>query len=176
MDRRRDYRRFKELLKKYGISKFYHFTDRSNITSIIGNRGLWSWASCKAKNITILRPGGSDLSHKLDAKGLLDEYVRVSICNNHPMMYQALSEGRINDPVLLEIDIDILYREGNLFSDRNANRKDANIGDSFEDFNKIHFETALKGSQFDADEDERVYYQAEILVKDHIPLHYLLSI
>lgn len=176
MERRRDYRKFKEILTKYGISRFYHFTDKSNINSIIANRGLWSWAICEDKNIIVNRPGGSSFSHLLDSKEGLDQYVRMSVCRNHPMMFDALSDGRINDPIVLEIDTDILYINGNLFSDRNANRKDAEIGCAFEHFSKIHFLTALKSSQFNVEENERVYYQAEILVKDYIPLHYILNI
>lgn len=109
MRRRRDYRKFKEILNRYGISKFYHFTDRSNVASIITNRGLWSWASCEDQNIIVSKPGGSALSHSLDSTEGLDRYVRMSVCRNHPMMYQAISEGRISDPVVLEIDTDILY-------------------------------------------------------------------
>ena len=176
MKRRRDYRKFKEVLARYGISKFYHFTDISNVPSIIDNRGLWSWASCEDHNIIVPKPGGSILSHQLDSNYGLDRYVRISVCRNHPMMYQAISEGRINDPIVLEIDTDILYKDGNIFSDRNANRNDAQKGFSFEYFINIHFDTALCKSQFVVDESERVYYQAEILVKNYIPLHYILNL
>ncbi len=176
MKRRRDYRKFKEILNRYGITKFYHFTDRSNVASIIANRGLWSWASGKDQNIIVSRSGGSALSHSLDSNDGLDKYVRMSVCRNHPMMYQAISEGRISDPIVLEIDTDILYIDGNIFSDRNANRNDAQKGCSFEHFINIHFQTALCRSQFDVEESERVYYQAEILVKDYIPLHYILNL
>lgn len=176
MRRRKDYFKFKEILERYQIKKFYHFTDRSNIESIVKHGGLYSWGDCIKKNIPVLHPGGSELSHDLDRKENLQFYTRISICKRHPMMYFAMNEGRITNPVILEIDTDILYLDGNIFSDKNAVKKDARKGSSFADFEKMHFQTALRNTQFDVSEDEKEYYQAEILVKNHIPLHYILNI
>lgn len=176
MKRRKDYCRFKEILEKYQIKKFYHFTDRSNIESIIRNGGLYSWGDCIKKGILIEHPGGSEMSHNLDQQENLQDYVRISICKRHPMMYYAMNDGRIKNPVILEIDTDILYQEGNIFSNKNAVRSDASKGTDFSNFQTIHFETALRTSQFDIEDAEKEYYQAEILIKNHIPLHYILNI
>lgn len=176
MNRRKDYREFKQVLEKYNISRFYHFTDRENVDSIIRNGGLFSYGDCIKQGIHISRPGGSELSHELDEKENLQNYVRVSICKKHPMMYYAIQDERIVNSVILEIDTDILFIEGNIFSDKNAVRSDSHKGGSFVDFNRIHFNTASRRSQFDVDEDEQEYYQAEILVPHHIPLHYILNI
>lgn len=80
MRRRRNYKLFKELLGKYDIQKFYHFTDKSNIPSIIENGGLFSWASCENNHIKIARSGGSELSRLLDTKSGVEDYVRISLC------------------------------------------------------------------------------------------------
>jgi len=176
MKRRKDYCKFKEILEKYQIKKFYHFTDRSNIESIIKNGGLYSWGDCIKRGIYIEHPGGSDLSHSLDQQEKLQDYVRISICKRHPMMFYAMNDGRIKNPVILEIDTDILYQEGNIFSDKNAVRSDANKGTDYINFLNIHFDTALRNTQFDIDDEEKDYFQAEILVKNHIPLHYILNI
>lgn len=176
MKRRKDYSKFKEILDKYQIKRFYHFTDRSNIESIVKNGGLYSWGDCIRKGIHVVHPGGDDLSHDLDSQESLQYYSRISICKRHPMMFYAMKEGRIPNPVILEIDTDILYQDGNIFSDMNAVKGYANKGTSFSDFGKIHFTTALKSSQFDVDEDEREFFQAEILVKNHIPLNYITNI
>ena len=176
MNRRKDYEEFKQILEKYHISRFYHFTDRDNIESIIENGGLFSYGDCIKRGIRINRPGGSELSHELDYKENLQDYVRVSICKKHPMMYTAIKDERIVNPVILEIDTDVLFIEGNIFSDKNAVRKDSNKGKSLADFSRIHFNTVKKRSQFEVDEDEQEYYQAEILVPHHIPLHYILNI
>ena len=116
MNRRKDYREFKQVLEKYNISKFYHFTDRANIDSIIRNGGLFSYGDCIRRGIHISRPGGSELSHELDEKENLQNYVRVSFSKKHPMMYYAIQDERIVNPVILEIDTDILFIEGNIFS------------------------------------------------------------
>ena len=176
MNRRKDYEEFKKVLKKYNISRFYHFTDRDNIESIVKNGGLFSYGDCIRRGIRINRPGGSELSHKLDYKENLQDYVRVSICKKHPMMFTAIQDERIVNPVLLEIDTDVLFIDGNIFSDKNAVRNDSNKGTSFVDFNRIHFSTVIQRSQFDVEEEEQEYYQAEILVPHHIPLHYILNI
>lgn len=176
MNRRKDFRDFQQILEKHNISRFYHFTDRDNIESIIKNGGLFSYGDCIKKGINIKRPGGSELSHELDFKENLQDYVRISICKRHPMMYYAIQDERIVNPVLLEIDTDILLIEGNIFSDKNAVRKDSNKGKSFADFNRIHFGTATKKTQFDVEEDEQDYFQAEILVPHCVPLHYITNL
>lgn len=176
MKRRKDYYKFKEILDKFQINKFYHFTDRSNLESIIKNGGLYSWGDCLRKGIYISHPGGSELSHNLDKQENLQDYVRISVCKRHPMMYNAMNDGRITNPVILEIDTDILFQEGNIFSNKNAVRSDASKGNDFSYFQNIHFKTAQKGSQFDVEEGEKDYYQAEVLIKNHIPLNYILNI
>lgn len=113
MRRRKDYRGFKEILKRYGISRFYHFTDLSNVRSIVEHGGLISWGECKNKGIQIPCPSSSSLSRNIDLTYGLQYYVRISICKHHPMMYYALSEGRIYNPVILEIDTDVLYNPQN---------------------------------------------------------------
>lgn len=176
MKRRKDYRLFKQLLEEYNIHKFYHFTDRANILSIANNGGLFSRAECEARNIKISRPGGSDLSHSLDCKHNLQDYVRISFCKNHPMLYSAIADRRIIDPVILEIDTDVLFIDGNIFFDKNALRIGSTGGTDFEYFRKIHFSTTQCQSQFDVSDEERPYYQAEILIKHSIPIHYILNI
>lgn len=144
MRKRKDWLLFKELLDHFGIRKLYHFTDRSNIASIIKNGGLYSWGECENKGIHISCPGGSELSHELDKRDNLQNYIRLSFCKHHPMMYYAMKESRIKDPVILEIDPDVLFIKGNIFSDRNAVKNEANKGNTFEDFKKIHFQTTLQ--------------------------------
>lgn len=176
MRKRKDWLLFQELLDHFGIRKLYHFTDRSNIASIIKNGGLYSWGECENKGIHISCPGGSELSHELDKRDNLQNYVRLSFCKHHPMMYYAMKESRIKDPVILEIDTDVLFIKGNIFSDRNAVKNEANKGNTFEDFKKIHFQTTLQRNVFDINEGEQEYYQAEVLVSHYIPLQYILNI
>ncbi len=104
MELKNNYQEYKEILERNGIKKLYHFTDRDNLESIIRNGGLYSWADCENKSIDIKKPGGSDMSRQLDVRDGLQNYVRVSFVTQHPMMYVAMNDGRISNPVILEID------------------------------------------------------------------------
>lgn len=176
MPKRSDWAQFKALLDKYNITKLYHFTDRENLESIISNGGLYSWADCEEKGIQVKRPGGGLLSRDLDRERDLQRYVRVSFTREHPMMYVAMSDGRIVNPVILEIDPCIIAQSTSLFSDRNATKRDALIGGSFEDFSRIHFLAVTARKHFDLAEEERAYYQAEILIENKIPLSAITNI
>ena len=176
MAKRDNYLSFKELIDYHGIKKLYHFTDRDNLKSIIENGGLLSWADCEAKGIAIPKPGGGDLSRILDRRDNLQNYVRVSFTPEHPMMYVAMNEGRITNPVILEIDPDVIYDADTKYADRNATRNGANVGGSFDDFKKIHFKSVKARKHFDLDADEQPFYQAEILVRNMIPLDKILNI
>lgn len=176
MAKRPNYLSFKELLDYHGIKKLYHFTDRDNLKSIIDNGGLYSWADCESKGISIPKPGGGDLSKSLDKRSNLQNYVRVSFTTEHPMMYVAMNDGRITNPVILEIDPEVIFDSETKYADRNATRNGANVGDTFDDFKKIHFESVKARKHFDLDADEQQFFQAEVLVKNFIPLDKILNI
>lgn len=175
MKLKNNYQEYQEILERNGIKKLYHFTDRDNLESIIRNGGLYSWADCKNKSININKPGGSDVSRQLDRRDGLQHYVRVSFSSQHPMMYVAMNDGRITNPVVLEIDPQVVCWDGTKYSDRNATKTGANVGASLADFEAIHFDT-VASRYFDLDSDEQPFYQAEVLVKNHIPLEYITNI
>lgn len=173
MAKRLNWQDFKDVLDKNNIQTLYHFTDRDNLHAIIKNGGLYSWKDCVDKGIHIPKPGGGgigSLSWSLDAHKGLEHYVRVSFTRNHPMMYVAMNDGRISNPVILEISVDVLFDSETKFSNMNATRNEANIGNDISAFKSIHFNTVKARNHFDLDIDEQPYYQAEILVKNKIPL------
>ncbi len=176
MSKRRNWQKFKTILEHYNISKLYHFTDRENLECIIREGGLYSWADCVERGIKIMKPGGSDLSRKLDRKHNLQHFVRVSFTDKHPMMYAAMNEGRINDPIVLEIDPSVIYEENTMFSDMNATKNEAHMGQTIKDFECIHFESITAENHFNLEEDEQPYFQAEILVRNFIPLEHISNI
>ena len=101
MVKKSNWQEFKTILDQHKITKLYHFTDRDNLESIIKNGGLYSWMDCDRKGIHIAKPGGGELSRSLDRKDNLQDFVRVSFTTQHPMMYVAMKEGRISNPVIL---------------------------------------------------------------------------
>jgi hypothetical protein len=166
---------FQRVLQENGITKLYHFTDRANLSSIKKHGGLYSWDYCQRNNITIPRPGGDQLSWSLDQNKGLQNYVRVSFVKDHPMMFVKQKEGKIVDPVILEINIDVIYKKETKFAAQNAAKNGVIVDASFEKFNDIRF-PLLKKRYFDLDSAEKPFYQAEVLVLEKIPLEYILNI
>lgn len=171
-----NYDEFKKLIEQHHITTLYHFTDRENLESIIKNGGLYSWADCEQKGISISKPGGSMSSRDLDRRDNLQNFVRVSFVREHPMMYVAMNEGRISNPVVLEIDPEVIYWQDSLYADRNATKNGALVGSSIDDFSQLHFNSFKAKKHFDLDADEQKFYQAEVLVKNHIPLQFIKNI
>ena len=176
MGKRSNWQEFQSILNQHHIKKLYHFTDKENLESIIKNGGLYSWADCEEKGIVITKPGGGGPSRDLDKRHGLEHYVRLSFTKRHPMMFVAQDDGRINDPVILEINPEILFEEDTLFSDKNAASNDAHVGGTLDDFKNIHFKSVKAKKHFDLEENERPYFQAEILVKNFVPLSYISNI
>lgn len=174
--KRQNWIEFESVLDKYGITKLYHFTDRSNLHSIIQSRGLLSWADCKEKDITIPNPGGDCASRRSDEMSNLHHYVRLSFTNQHPMMFVCRKDGRIHNPVILEIDRSVIYEVSTKFSDMNAVKRDACIGNDLYHFNNIHFKSVTRRCHFDLPYEEQKYFQAEILVENFIPLEKIFNI
>ena len=176
MEKKSNWQEFKAVLDEQKIAKLYHFTDRENLDSIIKNGGLYSWGDCVEKGFAVARPGGSDASHQIDKRYGLQKYVRVSFTREHPMMYVAMGDGRISNPVVLEIDLDVIYGENTMYADRNAAKNGMNVGGTLDDFKKIHFQSVKARKHFDLPEEEQMFFQAEVLVKNFIPLEYIKNI
>lgn len=156
-----------EFLNSSGINCLYHFTDLSNFESIVKTGGLYSWAHCENNEIKIVRPGGSDLSRELDARRGLENYVRMSFVLDHPMLYAAKKDGRLANPIILEIDLRVVFLHSALFSNRNATANDAEIGPGLDDLKKVRFDLIRSGRW--ASDDEKGFIQAEVLVVDAVP-------
>lgn len=178
MEKKSNWQEFKAVLEVHGINKLYHFTDRDNLESIIKNGGLYSWMDCERKGIKVNKPGGSTVSRQLDTSRSLGDYVRLSFTTQHPMMYVAMKDGRISNPVILEIDPEVVYWNETLYANLNAARYtiEPNIGPTISDFKQIHFQSVKARKHFDLPEEEQPYFQAEVLVKNFIPLEYLKNI
>ena len=176
MEQKSNWQEFKAILDQHGIKKLYLFTDRDNLESIIKHGGLYSWGDCEDKGIKIAKPGGGLLSRDLDRKDNLQHYVRVSFTTQHPMMYVAMQDGRLSNPVILEIDPEVIYWKDSKYANMNATRSGAHKGGTLDDFKLIHFQSVKAYKHFDLPEEEQPYFQAEVLVKNFIPLEYIKNI
>jgi len=175
-NRKTNWQDFQRVIAEKNIIVLYHFTDRANLQSIINNCGLYSWQYCDENNIRITLPGGDDLSRSLDRRYNLENYVRLCFTKNHPMMYVAQKQGRIINPVILEIAPEVIYWNDTLFSDINATKNGHKKGGTLQDFQRIKFEVVKQRVHFDVAEELQKYYQAEVMIKNHIPLQYIRNI
>lgn len=176
MNKKANWQEYEQVLKEGRITKLYHFTDRDNLESIIKNGGLYSWKDCEEKGITIAKPGGSSTSRSLDKRDGLEYYARLSFVPDHPMMFVAMDDGRISNPVVLQIDIEAALWEDTLYADRNMTKNGANVGGTLDDLKAIHFGLFWGRRYFDMSDEAKMYYKAEVLVKHFIPLKYITNI
>lgn len=162
-----------EYLRKNNIEYLYHFTDRKNLASIIKNKGLFSWKYCEENKILIPVPGGDNLSRKLDLKFNLEDYVRLSFCEDHPMVYRLKSSGC--DLVLLKIKVDASWSKDTLFSDMNAAASSHHHGPNYEDLLRVDMR-AVKRKRIYRDDPDFSKHQAEVMVKTFVPIEYIVNI
>lgn len=194
-----------KVLQDNGIQYLYHFTERENLPLIKKLGGLYSLNGilCKLeetlKNIDdkfkrldqnkiefcdsgvwySWKPSASFSSMQRDYDMKLEDYVRLSFCEKHPMMYNALSDGRIVDPVILIIKIDVAALKETSYSNMNATirrREELNIGGTLDDLKQVHFETVRQQNHFNLDDFEKPFYQAEVMVKSFVPAEYIINI
>ena len=157
------------ILRFHNILHLFHFTDSANLNSI-RRSGLMSASNLQQFSIPS-RMNSDELSRKLDSRAQLQNYVRLSFCSNNPMMHVAKKEGRISDPVLLQIKLEVVSRPGVLFSDCNAVRRGAIISQRLD---HIHFDIVKAGSAFAIPPALRHFYQAEVLIPSPLPPHLII--
>ena len=117
----------------------YHFTDHRNIESI-KEKGLLSaarlYGEYKMKFDVDFFPASTKSSRRIDYRKDLNNFIRLSPTDSHPMAKQATEEGRVEELVWLEIDFTIALK-GKFevkFSDINAASNSAKINSDYKTF------------------------------------------
>jgi len=87
--------------------------------------------------------------------------VRLSFNKENPMKYIAKNEGRISRPIMLQINLEVVSKQGVFFSDCNAARHDAIQSCSP---NVVRFDIVKAPNQFGIGAELQRFYQAEVLV------------
>lgn len=164
---------FHKVLVSNGVNYLYHFTDARNIPSIKKHGGLYSWYYCQNHNIRISNQGGNDTSMELDRLYGLEDYVRLSFCEDHPMAYRLKKAGC--DVKVLIVKIDAALLKGTLYCDMNAADSGHTAGPRLEDLKRINFAATKKSFITRFSKDFKAH-QAEVLVKTFVPLEYILNI
>jgi len=75
------------------------------------------------------------------------------------MLFVALKETRLIDPVVLEVDLNVVCIPGTRFSDRNAASSRAVVS---EDPQIVRFDVIFRPSQFAVPTTDRAFFQAEV--------------
>ena len=96
-----------------------------------------SWSYCEKHKIDIPNPGGGNLSRNLDEMRNLQDYVRLSFTTEHPMMYVAMKDGRISNPVILRIDPSVVYLQHKIYSFLKTKKKISELEGLFEDVDNL---------------------------------------
>jgi len=174
--KRKNWAEFNRVLTENNISTLYHFTAKENIQSIKEHGALYSWQYSETNHIVIPQAGGDGLSRSLDRRHGVQNYVRLSFTRNHPMMYLLQTRGRLGNTVVLEIDPEVVFWKDTKFANKNATRNDVNIGSTLEDFNRIRFNIVKQQNHFDLAEEDKPFYQAEVLVLEKIPIEFITNI
>lgn len=182
LNRKEDWKEFEEILDQNNIEYLYHFTDTRNIPSIKKQGGLFSWHYCDVNRINIPFPGGGTGSRYNDSKNGKVDYVRLAFNKNHPMLYIAKDDGRIDNHIWLKINREVTFFEYTEFSDKNAAAFKSyvpNIGKEIKYLKNIRFDILRKGERikhYMLSSEEKQYNQAEILVKTWIPISFIENI
>jgi len=172
IQRKADWKDFNKIVTSRNIRTLYHFTDKRNIQSIKQQGALYSWFFCDTHSIAIPFPASNDLSKNLDVRKGLEDFVRLSLNPDQPMMHVVRYRGI--DPYILEISPEVIYWLDTQFSNVNATANNSIIGSSLPHFQNINFYIAL-GTNWTTPE-EKAQYQAEILVKTKIPIQFITNI
>jgi hypothetical protein len=84
-------------------------------------------------------------------------------------------EGRILNPEILEISVDVIFQKETKFANRNATKNGVEINGTIENFKTINF-SIFKNKYLDLNLNEKDFYQAEVLVLEKVPLKKIINI
>jgi von Willebrand factor type A domain. len=111
----------KEETQNKGIKWLYHVTDEANLSSILENMCICSWADMNARHIAVCSPGGNVVTHALDKRCGMDSFVHLYI--NEPSEHDLemiKATGLVNTPIVLRVSSEAIndstiFTIGNLY-------------------------------------------------------------
>jgi len=104
----------------------YHFTDETNFESI-GQKGLVCKSLMRTENWWPNATGGNELSHQLDDRRGISDYVSLCFTRSHPMKYTAQKAERLVTPRYLAISPEVLRIPNSKIAFGVANSNDVTI-------------------------------------------------
>lgn len=168
----------KKEFAKYGVSAVWHFTDQRNMESIRKQGGILSYAETVRRKIEIPAPGGNQWSHDADKRVNVDDFVHLAFLKDHPMLFHAKKEGRIEKPVWLKIDIRVLDTPGTMYTAEVANKAGVNQLSAIDAIKSIDLEIILGRSDWKdpkIQERRRNALKSQILVPRIVLINLILE-
>ena len=162
----------KSTINKYPkFDSVWHFTDKSNVQTIKEQGGLCSLRVIREFNINVSRPGGNDWSHDADLSKGMDDFVHLAFIKDHPMLFCAMRDGRILEPVWFKIDRSVILEPTTRFTAAVSNKSGVDKLNQDEAEEQIDFEALFTYMNWDDPNTKarcQVARKAEILVQDFI--------
>jgi hypothetical protein len=117
----------------------------------------------------------SSFSRTIDLNKDISNYVHLSYERTHPMLFVALAEGRLYDYIILEINPTVIFEQGTKFSNMNAAKSSATISQDINFILNIPFERFHNRKYYLLSDEDKDWYQSEVLVKNYIPTSQILN-
>lgn len=159
-------------LEENEIEVLYHFSAIENIHSI-KQHGICSLKYLDYNKIRVQRFSSSDISREIDKRKGTYDYVHLLFEPNNPMIKIAMSEGRLAEIKLFEIDPLVLFLKDTCYTHGNAASNQVFPSNDIDCLVKLPFKKFHKKNYWDLDEDGKFYFQSETLVKSRIEKKYI---
>ncbi|EEO26582.1 hypothetical protein BCM35_04980 [Helicobacter winghamensis] len=161
-----------EILYSQGVFKFYHLTKLENWDSgkktDIKQIGLYS-RECLMDNNVAINFSSNNLSHDLDTRKKLNNYVRLAFTKNNPMFKSWLKQSFNQKFAWLTIDLDILNKGKVIFSNINATDNRAKYFDSPDELlSRMDFDAFKRTDDISKQDKHYKLSQAEAMVRTRI--------
>lgn len=170
------------LKRKYKFKGLLHFTDFSNLKTILDEGYLYSRNHCENNNISFVDGANHSVLDK--ASECVQDCVRFYYRGKTPTLYENegiklkeyCDEIHIPIPVYLLFDEKLLYLDNTEFS--NGNATNSEIGNTASFFETMDWNAIFHNTWFEPDERDYIINkrQAELLSYDSVPLTYLNKI
>lgn len=160
-----------QTLRDKGVDRLYHITDRENWASI-KKYGLLSLDLLNEKEIDPKKSCGDRVSRRSMKKKGLGNLVHLSFFDSPVCLEQALQAGRINDPVVLEISLDVFRDDDTAISPTDALvAKSQNVPfvSTLEEIRSLDFDVRKSAEQ------QNDLLLSEVLVKGFVPTSLFLN-
>lgn len=156
-----------------GVLFLYHFTHITNISGVVEQGGLLSWAEQERRGQLAVRPGGTSDSRSLARRNGDDDRISLSVSPNTPMFALRMREDSRH--AILVMNPAAADTAGVLFTSTNATANSHWRAEPPKGFAAIDFTKATGPADW-TDPDWKRAVQAEILVPVHIPLDLIVAI